>query len=145
MIDSSFKICNNWNSFHKDIKNSKSNLIRNAYPPFLIDENIKKYIDYKFSSNDNQLKDRTDVHCLRVLHHIKNNLSKLCKEFCEERFNINLNFNSFEIKSYFSYNDRIPDHLKPFLVYKFTCASCSSSYIGKTSFHFKTRIGEKIN
>ena len=31
-----------------------------------------------------------------------------------------------------------------FLVYKITCASCSSSYIGKTCHHFKTRIEEHI-
>ena len=34
--------------------------------------------------------------------------------------------------------------MKSFLVYKFTCASCSSSYIGKTYCHFKTRIEEHI-
>ena len=46
--------------------------------------------------------------------------------------------------SHFSYNDPIPNDLKSFLVYKFTCASCSSSYIGKTCRHFKTRIEEHI-
>ena len=34
--------------------------------------------------------------------------------------------------------------MKFFLVYKFTCASCSSSYIGETCRHFKTRIEEHI-
>ena len=38
----------------------------------------------------------------------------------------------------------IPDDLKSSLVYKFTCASCSSSYIGETFCHFKTRIEEHI-
>ena len=57
LIDRLFKICNNWSSFHNDIQNIKSNLIENAYPPFLIDKVIKKYLDYKFSSNQNQLKD----------------------------------------------------------------------------------------
>ena len=71
-------------------------------------------------------------------------MSKLCKEFCKENFNVDkLVFNSFKIKNYFSYKDPIPDDLKSFLVYKFTCASCSSSYIGET-FHFKTRIEEHI-
>ena len=51
LIDRSFKICNNWNSFHSNIENIKSNLIKNAYPPFLIGEVIKKYLDYKVSSN----------------------------------------------------------------------------------------------
>ena len=39
---------------------------------------------------------------------------------------------------------KICDDLKSFLVYKFTCGSCSSSYIGQTCFHFKSRIEEHI-
>ena len=147
MIDRSFKICN---SFHNDLENIKSNLIKNAYPPSLIDKVIKKYLDYKFSSNQSQLKDTPDVHYFKLpyignlSHHIKKKLSKLCKEFCKENFNIKLVFNSLKIKNHFSYKDPIPDDLKSFLVYKFTCASCSSSYIGETCRHFKTRIKEHI-
>ena len=77
-------------------------------------------------------------------HHIKNNLSKLCKEFCKENFDIQLGFNSSKLKNYFSYKDPIPNDSKSFLVYKFICASCSSTYIGKTCPHFKTRIEEHI-
>ena len=83
LIDRSFKICNNWNSFHNDIENIQSNLIKNRFPPFLIDKVIKKYLDYNFSSNRNQLKDTPDVHYFKLpyignlSHHIKNKLSKL--------------------------------------------------------------------
>ena len=150
LIDTSFKICNNWNSFHNDIENIKSNLIKNAYPPFLIDNVIKKYLDYKFSSNQDQLKDESAVYYFKLPYtgnlsdDIKNKLSKLCKGFCKENFNIKLVFNSFNIMNYFSYKYPIPKDLKPFLVYKFTCTSCSSSYIGKTCRHFKTRIEQNI-
>ena len=65
LIDRSFKICN-WNSFHNDIENIKSNLIRNAYPPFLIYNVIKKYLDYKFFSNQNQLKYKSDTHYFKL-------------------------------------------------------------------------------
>ena len=50
---------------------------------------IKKYLDHKFSSNQNQLKDKSDVHCFKlpydgnISQHIKNKLSKFCKEFCK--------------------------------------------------------------
>ena len=148
MIDRSFKICNNWNSFHNDIENIKSNLIKSTYPPFLIDKVIKKYLDHKFPSDQNQLKDTPDVYYFKLpyidnlSHHIKNKLSKLCKEFCKENLNINLVFNSFKIKNYFSYKDPIPYDLKSFLEYKCTCASCSSSYIRETCRYFKTRIEE---
>ena len=54
--------------------------------------------------------------------------------------------NSFKIKSYFSQKDPIPDDLKSFLVYKFTCTSSSgSSYIGGTCHHFKTRTEEQVS
>ena len=108
LIDRLIKICNNWNSFHNDIENIKSNLIKNVYLPFLIDKVIKKYLDYKFSSNQNQLKDTPDIHYFKLpyignlSHHIKNKFSKLCKEFCKENFNIKLVFNSFKVKNYFS-------------------------------------------
>ena len=50
----------------------------------------------------------------------------------------------FKVLKYFSYKDPIPDDLKSFLVYKFTRASCISSYICDTCRHFKTRIEEHI-
>ena len=81
---------------------------------------------------------------INLNYHIKNKLSKLCKEFCKENSNIKLVFNSFKIKNYFSYKDPILNDLKSFLVYKFTCASCSSSYIGETCRPFKARIEEHI-
>ena len=53
LIDRSFKICNNWNSFDNDIENIKFNLIKNAHAPPLIDKVIENYLDYKFYSNQN--------------------------------------------------------------------------------------------
>ena len=147
LTDRSFKICNKWNPFHNDIESIQSNLIKNAYPPFLIDKVSKKYLNYKFSSNQNQLKDTFDVHYFKLpyfgnlSHHIKSKLSKLFKDFCKENVNIKLVFTSFKIKNHFSYKDPNPNDFKSFLVYKFTCASCTSSYIDKTC-HFNTRIDE---
>ena len=62
LIDRSFKICNKRKSFYNDIENTKSNLIKNAYPLFWIDKVIKKYLDYKIFSNQNQLKNKSDVY-----------------------------------------------------------------------------------
>ena len=123
MIDRSFKICNNWKPFHDDIENIKFNLIRNTYLPFLIDKIVRKYLNHKISSNQNRLKEVCDVSYFKLpytgnlSHHIKNKLSKLCKEFCKESFNIKLVFNLFKIKNYFSHKDPVPDDLKSFLVY----------------------------
>ena len=112
LLDRSFKICNNWNSFHNDKENIKSNLVKNA---FLIDLVIEKYLHYKFSSEQNQSKDTSDVnyfklpHIKNISHYIKNKLSKLCKGFSKENFNIKLAFNLFKIKNYFSDKQPISD------------------------------------
>ena len=87
-----------------------------------------------FLVTKNQLKEKSDIHYFKLpyignlSHHIKNTLSKLCKEFCKESFNIKRVFKSFKITNYSSYKDPFPNDLKSFLVYKCTCASCSSSY-----------------
>ena len=79
-----------------------------------------------------------------IIANFKQPIYQTLNEFWKDNFNIKVVFNSFKIKNYFSYKDPIPGDLKSFLVYKFTCASCSSSYIGKPCHHFKTRIEEHI-
>ena len=97
LIDTPFEIYNNWNSFQNDMENIKSNLFKNAYPPFLIDKVIT--LDYQISAN---------------FHTIPKKKKKLelSKEFCKNIFNNN----SFKIKNYFSYRNPIPHALKSFLV-----------------------------
>ena len=53
MIDTPFEIYNNWNSFQNDIENIKSNLFKNAYPPFLIDKVIT--LDYQISATSHTI------------------------------------------------------------------------------------------
>ena len=51
---------------------------------------IKKYLDYKFSSNQSQIKDKSDVHCFKLpyignlSHYIKIELLKLYKSFVKK-------------------------------------------------------------
>ena len=85
-----FKICNNWNTVHKDIKHIKSNLMKNAYLSFVIDKVIKKYLDYKLSGNQNHLKDKSEVHYFKLpyfgnlSHNIKINFRNFAKSFVKK-------------------------------------------------------------
>ena len=94
LIDRSFKICNSWNSFHKDIENIKSNLNKNTYPPFLLDKVIKKYLNYKFSCSQIQLKDKSDVqyfklpHIGNLSHYTKTNFRNTAKSFVKNIFTL---------------------------------------------------------
>ena len=79
------KICNNWNSFHNDIENIKSNLIKNAYPPFLIDKVVKKYLDYKFSSKTHLTFTTLNYHISAIFHTIsKINFRNFAKSFVKK-------------------------------------------------------------
>ena len=105
----------------------------------LIHKVIKKYLDYKFSSTQNQLKDKSEVHYSKLPyisnlpHHIKTKLSKFCKESWKENFNRKLVCNPFKIKIYFSYKDPIPNELKSyrnliFFKHLHSTATCFDSY-----------------
>ena len=46
------------------------------------------------------------------------------------------------LKNYFCFKDSVPETLRLSLIYKFSCGSCTVSYIGKTYRHFKVRVSE---
>ena len=64
----SFKICNNWNSFHNDIEDIKSNLIKNAYPSFLIDKVIKSTLIISFLVP--KINEKTNLTFIALNYHI---------------------------------------------------------------------------
>ena len=115
LIDRPFKICNNCNSVHNDIENTKSNLIKNAFlidTTFLIDKVIKEYFDHKLFSNKNYLKDTSDVYYFKLSyignlsHHIKIKFQNFTKNFVNKILS--------KIKIFFSNKDPIHDDLKSF-------------------------------
>ena len=80
-----------------------------------------------------------------IVHTIsKLNFQNFAKSFVKKILTLSYFLIHSKLQFFFSYKDPIPDDLKSFLVYKFICASCSSSYIGETRRHFKTRIEEHI-
>ena len=45
-------------------------------------------------------------------------------------------------RNYFRFKDLVPETLQSSLIYKFSCGSCTTSYIVKTYRHFKVRVSE---
>ena len=60
-------------------------LIENEYPTFLMDRVIKKYLNHKFSSNQNQLKNTSDVYYFK-LSYIGNLSQYIEKKVCKEHY-----------------------------------------------------------
>ena len=46
------------------------------------------------------------------------------------------------LRNYFRFKDSVHETLRSNLIYKFSCGSCTASYIGKTYRHFKVRVSE---
>ena len=62
----------------------------------------------------------------------ENKLQKLTKQFCKEGTNIKIAFSTFKLESLFSTKDNVPYGLTSYVVYKFLCAGCKTSYVGET-------------
>ena len=66
---------------------------------------------------------------------IRGNLAKLAKT-CFPCCKIQVMFNSGKrLRSFFSFKDKVPLNVRSLLLYRFTCSSCNSVYVGKTKRH----------
>ena len=73
---------------------------------------------------------------------VKTKLTKTMSKhmkFCKLRVIFHTNN---RLKNYSRFKDFVPEALRSSLIYKFSCGSCTASYIGKTYRHFKVRVSE---
>ena len=121
------------------------------YPPFLIDKQIKIFLNNKLSKNDppkeNSNKENTTYHKYSCIGDIsvrtKKKIGELCKRFWKNS-DIDIVLTPFKIGSLFSSKNRLPNALGLFVVCKFTCAGCQSCYIGETRRHLATKIKKHL-
>ena len=120
--------------------------MKNMYPSYLIDKQLKGFLHNKFSTNNcNTVKETktTLYYKLSYIGSFSNNTEKkikvLCKKFCKSS-NINIVFSSFKTGDLFSGKDCLPSGLKSFVIYKFVGAGCQFCYIGATKCHLLMRI-----
>ena len=68
------------------------------------------------------------------------------KEFSKytENNNVKIVFRTFKLASLFSTKYEFPFRLKPYVIYKFFCASCYASQVGETYKHISTRTREHL-
>ena len=59
----------------------------------------------------------------------ENKWRKLTKQFCKEGTNIKIVFNTFKLAST---KDKVRFGLKSYVIYKFLCAGCNTSYVDET-------------
>ena len=70
---------------------------------------------------------------------IKNVTQRYCKNL-----DIKLVFAPYKIKNLFSAKDAISKLSRSRVIYKFSCAGCSTCYVGETNRHLTTRVREHL-
>ena len=76
---------------------------------------------------------------------LEREISDLTSKFYPQ-IDLNIIFeNSLSIGSFFRYKDTIPELVRSYVVYKYSCAQCSATYVGESTRHLQTRICEHQN
>ena len=126
-------------------------LRKNLFPSHIVERVIKHYIaKTQTLSNTPASPPPNPTHFFKLPYVgpfsivAQNRLRKLLKRYCNI-LDVKLAFSSFKIRNMFSVKDPVPVELCSKVVYKFTCASCNSCYVGETSRHLSTRIREHLN
>ena len=124
--------------------------MKNMYPSYLIDKQIKRFLHHKFSANNSKAVKQTKTtlyykypYVGSFCNNTKEKIKELCKTFCKSS-NIKIVFSPFKTGDLFSSNDCLPIDLKSFVVYKFVCTAYHSSCIGENKRHFPARINEHL-
>ena len=134
--------------FHHEVDKLKKILSKNAYPQKFIDKCIQKFLNNMFiqrlqipSVPKKELR-ITLPYLGKMSQIVKTRLTKTMNKhmkFCKLRVIFQTNN---RLRNYFRFKDSVHETLRSNLIYKFSCGSCTASYIGKTYRHFKVRVSE---
>ena len=145
LVDRAYKINNSLLSFNNDVKKLTHNFKKNQFPEYLINRLVKTSLD----NNDNSAQsDNSNVLYFKLPYLPFSNFAQrkvrtLIKKYCSN-LTIKLAFGSFKVKNLIKVKDSVPRSLRSRVVYKFTCAGCTSVYVGETCRHISTRVREHL-
>ena len=81
----------------------------------------------------------------KVSLEIRNRIRKYINKYVQNRCKIQVIFHSQRrLKRLFSFKDKLPTDLQSYIIYRYTCRACNSSYIGKTDRHQNVRWCEHL-
>ena len=124
---------------------------KNAFPLFFIGKCVKKFSDKLFvkrkKEKDSSAKKEATVSLeflVKISLQVKRELIEIFHT-CNKDIRLNIVFkSSLRMPNAFRFKDQIPKCLNSVLLYKFTCNTCNSVYIGKTKRHYLVRQFEHL-
>ena len=145
-----YSICSDWSKIHLEIVNLKKIMLKNNFPSRFADRCINHFLEKLFVKKEIVLTVPKKVINISLPYLGKNSLkmrdklTKLGNTF-SPMCKIQVMFNSGKrLGSFFGFKDKVPLNCRSLILYKFTCSSCNSAYIGKTKRHFLVRMFEHL-
>ena len=144
LLDRCFNLVSDYKLLDDQIKKTKSIFRKNSYPMEFIDQCVNSFLLKKFLPPVSlaKKKDITVVLpylgklSLQMARKIQWVTSKHLKKYC----NLRVIFKTpRRLSNCFTFKDSIPNSLRSYIVYKYTCKSCNEIYIGKTDRHHYVR------
>ena len=122
--------------------------MKNAYPQKFVDKSIQKFVNNIYIQTP-KVPSVPRKELIIILPYL-GNMSQIVKTKLTKTMSKHMKFrklrvtfqNNNRLKNYFRFKDFVPEALRSSLIYKFSCGSCTASYIGKTYRHFKVRVSE---
>ena len=124
---------------------------KNSFPLFFIDKCVKKFLDKllikRKKKKDSSTKKEVTVSLEflgKISLQVKRQLIEIFRT-CNKDIKLNVVFkSSVRMSNAFRFKDQKPKCLNSMLLYKFTCNTCNSVYIGKTKRHYLVRQFEHL-
>ena len=124
---------------------------KNSFLLFFIDKYVKKFLDKLFTKRkkekDSSTKKEVTVSLEflgKISLQVKRQLIEIFRT-CNKDIKLNVVFkSSVRMSNAFRFKDQKPKCLNSMLLYKFTCNTCNSVYIGKTKRHYLVRQFEHL-
>ena len=145
-----FHLSSSFMKFHIEMKNLRNILLRNGYPSRMVERCLKCFLDKLYSPKEVVTTvPRKEVLLVlpflgKVSLQVRTRLERLFSNSLPScKLRIVFRSNS-RLSSFFKYKDMVSKAVRSKVVYKFTCAGCNSSYIGKTMRHLNVRAAEHV-
>ena len=145
-----YSICSDYTAISVEIEKLKNICRKNRYPDRLVDKCICMFFEKLFIKKQVVLTvpKKKLIISLEYLGQqsiiIKKQLEQIIRStisYCD----VNVVFTSNNrLLNSFSFKNRIPNNLKSYLIYEYTCCDCDVTYIGKTYRHFQIRFSEHL-
>lgn len=143
-----FQLTSTTDLFHIEVERLRAILCKNAYPLEFIDQCINTFLNKRYKQPVATVKKRTVTIVLPYLGklslEIRTRLRKYVSKYMSNCSLMVIFKSRRRLRNIFRFKDTLPDVLQSFVVYRYTCGTCNSSYIGKTDRHCHVRWCEHL-